>query len=119
MEYLIFIGMFSFPIIVCILYEVITFKRLPINGVFLTKALSSYGIYLLSLIFSSVSVPVENYMLKSCMWSGEGVAPCSKFLYEFASYVESWLTIVMVGLAVVLQLVFLHYFSRSITFNKQ
>ena len=118
MEYVLFIVIFLFPFIVSLIYEVIAFKRVSMNGLFLTKVLSSYGIYLLGLIFSSVSDQLEEYMVKHCSWSGEGIAPCGALLYQVASYLSSWLILVMAALSFVFQLFFLHYISRKITFNK-
>ncbi|WP_049630995.1 hypothetical protein [Cellvibrio sp. pealriver] len=118
MDYVLFTGIFLFPFIVCLIYEAIAFKRVSMNGLFLTKVLSSYGIYLLGLIFSSISDPLEEYMLKHCSWSGEGIAPCNALLYQAASYISSWLILVMAGLSFAFQLVFLYYISRRITFNK-
>ena len=118
MEYVLFIGIFLFPFMVSLIYEVIAFKRFSMNSLFLTKVLSSYGIYLLSLIISSISDPLENYMVKHCSWSGEGIAPCGTLLYEVVSFISSWLILIMAGLSVVLQLAFLHYISRRITLNK-
>lgn len=122
MDYLLYFFIVFFivliPAFITLVFEVAIFGRIWQKGLTLIKVLSSYGIYSICLVISAVTEPLDFYMHNNCAWTSEEVAPCSSAMYSVASFVESWLFVTMLVVALVIQLAYLHFICRYIKFNK-
>ncbi|MDO8341650.1 MAG: hypothetical protein Q7T48_00460 [Cellvibrio sp.] len=115
---LVLAGYFLFPLFVYFVYEKIAYRKLWSKGTALTKILCSYSFYFIGLSLSGASASIEFYMSSNCVWSGEGPAPCNELIYWFADFVATWLVLIMVALAFLLQIAYLHFIGRYIVYSK-
>lgn len=116
MVYLIVPLFFSFPLIVSGVYEAIFCRKSWCIQLSITRILASYGIYSIAIAGSATSDFVDLYMANNCIWDGIGEPPCSSAMYMAASFSEEWLFLCLLVLAVFMQLLYLHSFSKRLTF---
>lgn len=105
------------PALICVAYGLFATRRIWQKGVTLTSVLSSYGIYSIFLLTSTISMPIGAYVQQKCAHLAHE-SPCNNVLVFVTSFLESWLFAIMLVVAVIAQLMYLRFIVRYITFRK-